>query len=61
VISNGKGFVANFYGENDRYDIVPPPLEAAGFVASFHGNVDVLGPVATQPVTWGHVKSLYRQ
>jgi hypothetical protein len=60
VISNGTGFLSNFKGEVDRYDVVPAPLEAAGYVARVHGSIDIVGPVATQPVTWGHVKSLYR-
>jgi hypothetical protein len=60
VISDGKGFVSNFYGEDDRYDIVPAPIEAAGFIDRIHGSIDIVAPVATQPATWGYVKSLYR-
>jgi hypothetical protein len=60
VLSNGKGFMSSFKGEIDRYDVVPAPLAAAGYVARVHGSIDLFGPVATQPTTWGYVKSLYR-
>lgn len=60
VIANGNGFLSNFNGEVDHGEDVPPQFEAAGYVARIHGGIDVISPVATQPVTWGRVKSLYR-
>jgi hypothetical protein len=60
VISNGTGFVSHFNGEVDRGDDVSPALAAAGYVARIHGGIDVIAPVATQPITWGRVKSMYR-
>lgn len=60
VINGGQGFMSHFSGEVDHGENISPPFEAAGYVARIHGGIDVISPVATQPVTWGRVKSMYR-
>ncbi|HKW14702.1 MAG TPA: hypothetical protein VJS69_09485 [Candidatus Krumholzibacteria bacterium] len=54
-LSYGRGEIPGSYP-----DMIPAPLRALGYVLRIDGTINVTGPVATEPVTWGHVKSLYR-
>jgi hypothetical protein len=60
VQGRGVGLPGNFEGEINYPGNVPAPLQALGYVLRVDGSVDVFAPVATELVTWGHVKSLYR-
>jgi hypothetical protein len=55
-LSFGNGEIPGSYP-----DMIPAPLRPLGYVLRIDGSMDVVSPVATEPVTWGHVKSLYRQ
>ncbi len=58
VSNDGVGFDAISEGELD--DNVSAELRALGYTFRVDGTVDIYGPVATEPVTWGRVKALYR-
>lgn len=60
VSSHGVGFEAVSHGEMLPYYVLPPELQALGFVFGADGVVDVYGPVPTKQTTWGAVKALYR-
>jgi hypothetical protein len=44
----------------DYPDMIPEALRALGYVLRIDGGMDIFGPVRTEPVTWGRVKSMYR-
>jgi hypothetical protein len=56
TVSYGRGEIPGSYP-----DMIPEPLRALGYVLRIDGSIDVVGPVAAEPVTWGHVKALYRR
>jgi hypothetical protein len=58
VSNHGVGWNAVSEGELDGN--VPPDLQALGYTFRVDGSVDIDGPVATSPTTWGRVKALYR-
>lgn len=62
VVSHGSGLSGICMGELPGHypDLVPEPLRALGYVLRIDGNMDIFGPVATTPSTWGYVKTLYR-
>jgi len=62
VVSRGNGLTGIGKGELPGHypELVPEALRALGYVLRIDGSLDIVGPVATQPVTWGHVKSLYK-
>lgn len=51
----GEGEIPGHYPDN-----VPPALQAMGYTLRIDGTMDIFGPTAVKPTTWGHVKSLYR-
>lgn len=55
TLSFGRGEIPGSYP-----DMIPEPLRALGYLLRIDGSMDIIGPVATEPMTWGHVKSLYR-
>jgi hypothetical protein len=63
VSSGGIGMTGVGEGEvHDRYPYnVPVQLRVMGYIFPIDdGTMDIFGPVATKPTTWGHVKSLFR-
>ena len=57
----GNGSSSFVEGETSYYPwTVPDELRAVGYVLGINGAISVFGPVATEPTTWGRVKSLYR-
>ena len=55
VVCFGNGEIPGSYP-----DMIPPALRPIGYVLRIDGSINVTGPVATEPSTWGRVKSLYR-
>lgn len=55
TVSFGEGEIPGPYP-----DMIPEALRAIGYVLRVDGNLDVFGPVATKPTTWGRVKAMYR-
>jgi hypothetical protein len=58
VSSHGVGLTGKSEGELDKS--VPAELQAPGYIFRMDGTVDIFGPVAVTPTTWGRVKALYR-
>jgi hypothetical protein len=58
VSSHGIGLTGLSQGELDNN--VSAGLQALGYIFRVDGTVDIFGPVAIQPTTWGAVKALYR-
>jgi len=55
-----QGVVLSAGSEGELDGDVPPDLQALGYTFRVDGSVDIDGPVATSPTTWGRVKALYR-
>lgn len=58
VSHDGAGFRGKSEGELDNN--VPADLQSLGYIFRVDGRLDVYGPVAVEPTTWGRVKALYR-
>jgi hypothetical protein len=62
VMSGGIGLSAIGDGELPGHypELVPEALRSLGYMLRIDGTMDIFGPVKTRPVTWGHVKAMYR-
>jgi hypothetical protein len=58
VSRHGTGYAGENVGEFDGD--VPAALKPAGYIGRSNSIINIAAPVATQPVTWGAVKALYR-